>query len=408
MFEEGGADCSFTLPQEAQSAEGKADLTGECGHVEAEQAELAKLASELAAEKARVVQLEEKVAKLNADVERVSQGAEAARIALATAESQAALECQAKLALASGMQFIDSLRALLGQPAPAPSLLEPRQLRQACQGPDGGANLADGLATGPLHSGAPGALGRATKEEFPGVSLVECSAAAGEQDPKELAGNRTALADFFCTEDLDGEEQALIQRFTRRLIEEKNRGANSGRTLWSITTKIFGMSQRDLDRLVDAYNTFGLYPPASAGAADAGGPGADAAAGDPGDTHSAAGAHDMLPTEPASGGEFASGGELPSAQPEPDGAVEPPASGGGPASAQPEPDGAAEPSRDSVAVYCEVCVIWLNGPKQYEQHSIGRKHRKRERDRSRAKSPVPLAPVDDAPGGCSSSGKVFQ
>ena len=88
--------------------------------------------------------------------------------------------------------------------------------------------------------------------------------------------------------------------------------------------------------------------------------------------------------EPASGGE--------------------PASDGGPVSAQPEPDDAVEPPPDSVAVYCEVCVIWLNGPKQYESHSIGRKHRKRERDRSRAKTPVPVAPADDAP----SNGKVFQ
>ena len=381
MFEEGGADCSFTLPQEAQSAEGKAGLTGECGHVEAEQAELAKLASELAAEKAKVVQLEGKVAELlNADVERVSQGAEAARIALATAESQAALECQAELALASGMRFIDSLRALLGRPAPAPSQgleLEPRQLCQPCQGPDGGAKLAGGLPTGPLHSGAPGALGRATKEKFPGVSLVECSAAAGGQDPEELAGNRTALADFLCTEELDGEEQALVQRVISRLIEEKKRGANSGRTLWSITTKIFGMSQCELDLLVDAYNTFGLCPPASACAADAGSPGADAAAGEPGDTHSAAGAQYMPEVEP----------EAPS---------------------QPEPDDAVEPPPDSLAVYCEVCVIWLNGPKQYESHSIGRKHRKRERDRSRAKSPAPLAPVDKAPCDCTSNGKVFQ
>ena len=391
MFEEGGADCSFTLPQEAQSAEGKAGLTGECGHVEAEQAELAKLASELAAEKAKVVQLEGKVAELNADVERVSQGAEAARIALATAESQAALECQAELALASGMRFIDSLRALLGRPAPAPSQgpePEPRQLCQPCQRPDGGAKLPDGLPTGPLHSGAPGALGRATKETFPGVSLVECSAAAGGQDPEELAGNRTALADFLCIEELDSEEQALVQRVISRLIEEKKRGANSGRTLWSITTKIFGMSQRELDHLVDAYNTFGLCPPASASAADAGRPGADAAAGAPGDTHSAAVGHYMLPAEPASGGE--------------------PASDGGPVSAQPEPDDAVEPPPDSVAVYCEVCVIWLNGPKQYESHSIGRKHRKRERDRSRAKSPVPPAPVNNGPCDCTSNGKVFQ
>ena len=387
MFEEGGANSTVTQPQEAQLAEGKAGLTGECGHVEVEQAELAKLAGELAAEKAKGVQLEGKVAELNADLERVSPGAEAARIALATAESQAALECQADLALASGMLFMDSLRALLGRAVLAPSRgpePEPRQLCQSVQRPDGGAKLADGLPMGPDHSGATGALACATKDMSPGVSLVWCSAAAGGQDPEELVGNRKALAGSLCIDELDGEEQALVQRFISRLIEEKKRGPNSGRTLRSITTKIFEMSQRELDHLVDAYNSFDLCSPASAGVADAGRPGADAAAGDTGDTHSFAGAHDMLPAEPAAGGESVSGG--------------------GPASSQPELDHAAEPAPDSVAVYCEVCVIWLNGPKQYESHSIGRKHRKRERDRSRAKTPVPVAPADDAP----SNGKVFQ
>ena len=358
------------MSHEAQSVEGKVGITGEWVEVDLQHAKFDQPVSEFAAAKAKVVKPEAEVANLN-------EGAESARIAQATAESQAALECQAELALASGMRFIDSLRALLGRPAPAPSQgpeLEPRQLCQPCQGPDGGAKLADGLPTGPLHSGAPGALGRATKEKFPGVSLVECSAAAGGQDPEELAGNRTALADFLCIEKLDGDEQALVQRVLSRLIEEKKRG---GRTLWSITTKIFGMSQCELDLLVDAYNTFGLCPPASACAADAGSPGADAAAGEPGDTHSAAGAQYMPEVEP----------EAPS---------------------QPEPDDAVEPPPDSVAVYCEVCVIWLNGPKQYESHSIGRKHRKRERDRSRAKSPAPLAPVDKAPCDCTSNGKVFQ
>ena len=67
-----------------------------------------------------------------------------------------------------------------------------------------------------------------------------------------------------------------------------------------------------------------------------------------------------------------------------------------------------EPPKDSVAVYCEVCVIWLNGPKQYESHSIGRKHRKRERDKGRGKSEPLPAPTTDAPVDCSSIGKVFQ
>ena len=190
--------------------------------------------------------------------------------------------------------------------------------------------------------------------------------------------------------ELDSEERALVQRVISRLIQEK-RDAKSAHTLWSITQKIFGMSQCDLDHLVDAYNTFGLCPPASACAADAGRPGADAAAGDPSDTHSAAEA----PYQPVP--DDAAEPEAPS-ELVPDDAVEPEAP------SQPEPDDAVEPPPDSVAVYCEVCVIWLNGPKQYESHSIGRKHRKRERDRSRAKSPVPLAPADDAP----SNGKVFQ
>ena len=164
------------------------------------------------------------------------------------------------------------------------------------------------------------------------------------------------------------------------MIEEKS-GAKSGRTLLSITKTIMGMDESDLDHLIDAYNTFGLYPPPLAHAADMGSPGADAAAGDPSDSHSGAGAP---------------------YQPIPDDAAESEAPG------QPEPDDAVEPRPDSVAVYCEVCVFWLNGPKQYESHSIGRKHRMRERDRSRAKSPLPHAPVGDAPGGCSSSGKVCQ
>ena len=35
-----------------------------------------------------------------------------------------------------------------------------------------------------------------------------------------------------------------------------------------------------------------------------------------------------------------------------------------------------EAPNPQVAVYCDVCVRWMNGPKQYESHSIGRKHRR--------------------------------
>ena len=349
MFEERGADCSFTLPQQAQSAEGKAGLTGDCGRVEAEQVELAKSASELAAAaQAKVFQLGGRVAELNADVERVSQGAEA------TPESQATLESQAELALASGERFVDSLRALLGRPAPAPSQgpqLAPCQLCQPCHAAEG-------------------------------------------QDPEQLTANRISLSDFFCIKELDGEEQALLQLVINRFIEEKKPGANSRRTLLSMTTKIFGMRQCQLDHLLDAYNnnSFGWYPPASESAADVGRPGTDPAAGDPGDTRSTAAANYMSEVESeahSQPGDIHSAAEALYTQ---------------------EPDEPVESPPDSVAVYCEVCVIWLNGPKQYQSHSIGRKHRKRERDRTRAKSPVPVSPAsaDDASGNCASKGKVFQ
>jgi hypothetical protein len=35
-----------------------------------------------------------------------------------------------------------------------------------------------------------------------------------------------------------------------------------------------------------------------------------------------------------------------------------------------------ENSSDSQAVYCEDCEMWLNGPTQWEDHKIGKKHRK--------------------------------
>ena len=33
------------------------------------------------------------------------------------------------------------------------------------------------------------------------------------------------------------------------------------------------------------------------------------------------------------------------------------------------------------AVYCEYCEMWLNGPTQWEDHKIGKKHKKHVRQR---------------------------
>ena len=36
----------------------------------------------------------------------------------------------------------------------------------------------------------------------------------------------------------------------------------------------------------------------------------------------------------------------------------------------------ATPDKDANCVYCEYCQMWLNGPTQWEDHKIGKKHTK--------------------------------
>ena len=46
-----------------------------------------------------------------------------------------------------------------------------------------------------------------------------------------------------------------------------------------------------------------------------------------------------------------------------------------------------EQESTSVAVYCKQCLTWLNGPRQWEDHKIGKKHRKNvRRERQEATS----------------------
>ena len=45
------------------------------------------------------------------------------------------------------------------------------------------------------------------------------------------------------------------------------------------------------------------------------------------------------------------------------------------------------------AVYCEWCEMWLNGPTQWEDHKIGKKHKKNIARRKKIGGPVALTPV---------------
>ena len=48
---------------------------------------------------------------------------------------------------------------------------------------------------------------------------------------------------------------------------------------------------------------------------------------------------------------------------------------------------------ESTAVYCKQCQTWLNGPRQWEDHKIGKKHRKNVQRQARLNSPPPAAHV---------------
>ena len=42
----------------------------------------------------------------------------------------------------------------------------------------------------------------------------------------------------------------------------------------------------------------------------------------------------------------------------------------------PAPTDASTSKSDEGAVYCQDCKRWLNGPTQWEEHKIGKRHRK--------------------------------
>ena len=183
-------------------------------------------------------------------------------------------------------------------------------------------------------------------------------------------------------EQLDNDERVVVQRVVNRLVEERQT-CKAGRTFWSILNRMAGMSQVELDKLVDIY-----YAPESRLAKQdtVYGSGAVAAECSVLERASEAALDPVSGCRAESGVQQASGaGDF--VEPETLAVAGPDEAAG--------PDDASPLKADSVAVYCQVCVIWLNGPKQYESHSIGRKHRKRERDRSRGKTPASSASACD-------------
>ena len=45
------------------------------------------------------------------------------------------------------------------------------------------------------------------------------------------------------------------------------------------------------------------------------------------------------------------------------------------------------------AVYCEMCEMWLNGPTQWEDHKIGKEHKKHSKPKPAPKLIIPSGTV---------------
>ena len=52
----------------------------------------------------------------------------------------------------------------------------------------------------------------------------------------------------------------------------------------------------------------------------------------------------------------------------------------------PEPAPLEEVEFDWEGIYCWDCMMWTNGPTQFEEHSAGKKHRKQVRRNARARA----------------------
>jgi hypothetical protein len=50
------------------------------------------------------------------------------------------------------------------------------------------------------------------------------------------------------------------------------------------------------------------------------------------------------------------------------------------------------------AIYCEYCEMWLNGPTQFSDHLIGKKHRKHRKAGGRKQRPTRDKGIEAPPG----------
>jgi hypothetical protein len=73
--------------------------------------------------------------------------------------------------------------------------------------------------------------------------------------------------------------------------------------------------------------------------------------------------------------------------------------GNGDAARQPQPKTQEDKKEESTstAVYCKQCQTWLNGPRQWEDHKIGKKHRKNVQKEKAAATSNTTAPASTKP-----------
>ena len=292
------------------------------------------------------------------------------------------LSTEAKVLLAECEIFMESLRVFLQQPSVSSQSQEHVCAAERCQVSECGGDDGE----------LPEVLVQDEGATASGIDRQERCLGAGRHTTEATTarGEELVVTAALRVEELNSDERLVVQCVVDRLVEERQ-GSQAGRTLWTILNRMAGMSQGELNQLVDLYYASERKSALAEKGVDTVGPAVECSAGER-VTEAALAPVSGCTAESGVHGESGAGECAESAL----------SVLTGPDEAAGPDDAAGPPERppDSVAVYCEVCWIWLNGPKQYESHSIGRKHRKRERQRLRARSVAPPAAECD--------GKVFQ
>ena len=79
------------------------------------------------------------------------------------------------------------------------------------------------------------------------------------------------------------------------------------------------------------------------------------------------------------------------------GVLFPAGGGGGPSDEPGGGGGGPSDEEEDVTMYCPVCLLWLNGPAQWEDHQQGKKHHKSLRRAARARARGPAAEPEAEP-----------